>query len=443
MANNVYVWSGASGTGSGTSWANAFLTLATAFAGSAAGDVFFVAQDHAETQAAALSLTCPGTAAAPSTIYCVNRAGSVPPVAADLATTATVSTTGASTLNLSAGYFGYIYGITFLAGSAANSASITLQAPLIRTENVGFVVNNTNTSPSINWGLSTANTPCRLVFGNGTTFKFGNVLNSIHVQSCKATWSGVNSGIAGTIIPTTLFSGAISYGAVVVVDGVDLTPFATGKVLVSANIASPTNFFFFNVKLAAGLTLAGTPSVPGGMTADFVGADSSPTTDQAARFRYEGTLTIENTVVLSGGATNGEVAFSWKIITTANAKQILPFEAFPIYRWVETGAAVTINVEMLNDGVTLTNAEAWIDVEYLGSSATPQGFAASSGLANPLSVPVAVPGSSAVWNTTGIATPIPQKMSATFTPLIAGYVKVTPKLARPTKTFYIDAAANP
>jgi hypothetical protein len=37
---SYYVWSGATGTGTGASWANAYTTLTLAFSGKLAGDIF-------------------------------------------------------------------------------------------------------------------------------------------------------------------------------------------------------------------------------------------------------------------------------------------------------------------------------------------------------------------------------------------------------------------
>ena len=74
---NWYVWSGATaGGGTGADWANAYLTLQAAVTGKTAGDVFYVAHDHSQTQASALTITFPGTEAIPNRVYCVNRAGS-------------------------------------------------------------------------------------------------------------------------------------------------------------------------------------------------------------------------------------------------------------------------------------------------------------------------------------------------------------------------------
>ena len=56
---SYYVWSAAAGTGTGASWANAYPDLTAAFSGKVAGDVLFVAHDHAESTASAVTLTSP------------------------------------------------------------------------------------------------------------------------------------------------------------------------------------------------------------------------------------------------------------------------------------------------------------------------------------------------------------------------------------------------
>ena len=43
-----YVYSGAGGSNNGSSWANAFTTLTTAFVTEVAGDTLYVAHDHVE-----------------------------------------------------------------------------------------------------------------------------------------------------------------------------------------------------------------------------------------------------------------------------------------------------------------------------------------------------------------------------------------------------------
>src|SRR5262245_57755290 len=121
---SYYVWSGATGSNNGSSWANAFTTLTTAFATEVAGDTLYVAHDHAESTAGAVTLTSSGTLASMTKVICVDRGGSVPPVAADRRATAQVITTGANTMALN----GTVHydGIIFNCGTGASAAPLTV-----------------------------------------------------------------------------------------------------------------------------------------------------------------------------------------------------------------------------------------------------------------------------------------------------------------------------
>ncbi|RUX97165.1 hypothetical protein, partial [Mesorhizobium sp. M7D.F.Ca.US.004.01.2.1] len=123
-----YVRSAAAGSANGTSWANAYTTITSAFAAGAAGDTYYVSEDHAESTASNVAPNSKGTLANPTFAICVDHTGSVPPVVADLRTTAQVNTTGFSNAIFFNGSTVY-YGIIFTSGSAsitlASSSAIT------------------------------------------------------------------------------------------------------------------------------------------------------------------------------------------------------------------------------------------------------------------------------------------------------------------------------
>src|SRR3990167_6093507 len=116
---NIYVRStDGNDADDGTTWALADATLTGAAAADVAGDVIWVSQVHAESTAAAITFNWDGTAAAPIRVVCGNDAAE-PPTA--LATTATVTTTGNSTITCQSGIdYVYFYGIKFNSGSAAS-----------------------------------------------------------------------------------------------------------------------------------------------------------------------------------------------------------------------------------------------------------------------------------------------------------------------------------
>src|SRR5262245_7581706 len=114
---SYYVRSGASGANNGTSWTNAYTVLGTAMSGKAAGDTFYVSEDHAESVGSSQTYAL-GSVANPCRILCVNHSGSVPPVSADLRTTATITVTGSFNINLNGIYL--VHGITFIASGSGN-----------------------------------------------------------------------------------------------------------------------------------------------------------------------------------------------------------------------------------------------------------------------------------------------------------------------------------
>jgi len=117
--SNLYVRStDGSDADNGTTWALAKATVAGASGVDAAGDVVWVSQVHAESSAAAQTCNWAGTAGSPVKIICGND-GAAPPTS--LATSATVTTTGASSIVWNG--FTYTFGIAFFIGSGNNAAT--------------------------------------------------------------------------------------------------------------------------------------------------------------------------------------------------------------------------------------------------------------------------------------------------------------------------------
>lgn len=124
---NQVVWTCIKATGTAfAAWGAPHARLRKAYTATwgAAGDWFYIGDDHAETEAAAMSLTSPGTFALPCRVICVSHTGSTPPVSADLATTATISTTGTNGLSITSGS-AYHYGIIFNCGTGSSSVSLS------------------------------------------------------------------------------------------------------------------------------------------------------------------------------------------------------------------------------------------------------------------------------------------------------------------------------
>ncbi len=432
---HVYVRSGAAGAGTGADWANAYTTLAAALAAKLAGDDFWVAADHAETGAAAttITLTAPGTAASPNRIICVNHAGSVPPVAADLATTATIasSTTGQITF---LGNF-YAYGISFNAGTGASGTGISLGTTANHHQtfescNLSLLATG---SASIAIGTSGSSNIATQVNWLNTKIRFSAVGQSIAPGSGVLRWVGSSVDVAGTI-PTNLFN-ASGLRALVYVSGVDLSAIGAGKTLVGAQ-SSYGQFIFSECKLHASLgTKAAQATVPTSRIT-FVRCNSGAVNYSYDVSDYYGAMSIENTIVLTGGASDGTNSFSHKLITTANAKWITPFRADPIQFWQETvGAPITVTLQGIWGGGSVpNNDDIWMEVEYLGDAGSPVTTLVNCSKASTLATNAALPAGAGTWggSTTKFA------LAVTFTPAMKGPVSITLIAAAASSTFYVD-----
>jgi hypothetical protein len=429
-----YVYSGAAGSNNGSSWANAFTTLTTAFATEAAGDTLYVAHDHAETTAAAITLTSSGLLANPTKVVCVNRSGSVPPVSADRRATATVSTTGASNITFN-GYTHYD-GVIFVAGNAANNANIILPNTAIhslRFDNCSLRLGTTGTTQRI--FIANGALGGTYVELNNTTVSFAHTGQSIDIAG-MVSWRNTPSAVIGSAVPSFLFTLNSARGGYVECFGVDLSALGSGKAIVSATGGGSTAnvFRFLDCKLDAAVTKSGAPASHGSTVIDFVRCGASGVNYNVFRQRLMGTLDQETTVVRVGGATDQTTPISWKVVTTANCHYTLPFECPPVAIWNDTtGSAVTATIECI--GAALPNDdEVWLDLEYLGSGSSPQGSFVNDGKADLLVAAAAQTSSSETWGGSTAAF----KLAVTFTPQQKGWVYARVKCAKASSTFYID-----
>lgn len=439
---NVYVYSGAAGAGTGADWANAYTTLAAAFVAKAAGDDFWVADDHAESQASAMALTSPGTAASPCRVFCVRRTGgSVPPVSADLRTTATITTTGGNGLVFTGGKSTVYDGITFSGGSggvtSGVSCPVSTSAPTyIRFRNCALKKGGTGAG-FIDFFVSGSGQAARFDLIN-TTLQFGNVGDTFAVGNAVVRWMNTLSAIAGATIPTNLIGGAGGNPGRIEMIGVDLSAIGSGKNLVDLSQSGCHQLVLIDCKLGAGVGISsGSVNGHGGATVRLVNCDSADTLYRYYEQTYQGTLTHETTIVRTGGASDGVTPVSVKAVSTANSKRYSPLECEVEEVFNETvGNPITVTVEIVNDGTTLKDDEVWLEVEYLGTLSYPLGNYANDGPADPLAAGTNQPTSSVTWTTTGLTSPVKQYASVTFTPQHRGVIRPKLMVAKASQTLY-------
>lgn len=427
-----YVYNGGSGAG-GTSWATAYTTLTAAFSGHAAGDTYYVAHDHNESTAAAITLTSLGTIVSPTKVICVNRAGSVPPVSADLRTTAQINTTGSNAhINIGAGVT-YWYGIKFQVGSSTLAASFnalsTGDSNYPRFENCAITLNNSSASSRVTLASSSTSKGGLIHFLN-CVFTFGSNSNQgfSSTGSLEAIIIG-GSVVVGASIPLVLFNPpAETFRAI----GVDFSAITATRTLIGAGTKYST--LLQDCKLASGVTVATTPTTLS-QSVYLVRCDSGDTNYRQELYRYTGTLTTETTIVRTGGASDGTTPISWKIVTTANSEWVKPFECPPRVIWNDTTGSRTVTVYGIwGGGAVPLNDEIWFEVAYLGTSGFPIASIATTNKADILATGANTTADSSTWG--GSTTDF--KMQVTFTVNEKGPLMVIVKVAKLSSTFYID-----
>lgn len=428
----------AGGAGTGADWANAYTTLVAAYAGMAAGDTLWWADDNAESVAVTTNLTSPGTVNNPCFLYCVDHTVASPGPG-DLKLGSTYTVTGNSSLGLLGSF--YSYGINWILSPGANAQPLNIDTSAVShsiTIEAGSLQHLATVSANIVVGNTSAVSACNLKLIN-STLSVGNVGSAFALRGTNFVWLNTASAIQGATIPTSLFKATASGGnlatfSAVTIEGVDLSAMGSGKTIVAA-FAAGTRYSLIRCKLGASVTIAATPSTTGLGYVDAIQCDSGATNYFQSRFRYEGTLTQETAIVRSGGASDGTTPLSWKIASTANSKWLTPFESFPIAIWNDTvGSPVTATVEIVAAGA-LNNDDVWLEVEYLGDAASPQASFANSTKANNLATGTALAASTATWASSPGA---PQKLSVTFTPQMKGDVVCRVYVGKAAQTVYVD-----
>lgn len=429
----LYVKSGSSNTAPYDTWAKAATTLAVAAAASAAGDTIYVSNNHSETQASTLTVTFPGTVSNPSFVICADD-GAAPPTA--LSTTGAISTTGNTSINVNGSV--YCYGLQFTSSDGTGFGGIAVNLAASNHayyENCLFYTRGSNGGTVNLASLAT----CYTVLKNCT----------FRISSTSGGLSGATLGVgriiggqwhASTSSPTTLFTSALN-GRVFFEDH-DLSNLAAALNLESNLANSYTAIELRNVKMPAswsGVLFSSALARQMELCGIF-NTDNAATNYYLWVENYGGSVKHDTATYRTGGA-NGVTSMSWKLVTNANTKwptsNILKTPQMAIYNAV-AGSPITITVDILFDSVTnLTDKEIWIEVDYMGSSATPLGTHVSDAAADFLTTAADQTASSATW-TNSMGNPNKQKLSVTFTPQMAGLIFARVYMAKASATIYVD-----
>lgn len=414
-------------TGSNTSpydtWAKAATTLQAACTGSANGDRIFVSSAH--TQSATNYTNAFGaasTSAIPAQIYSVNDSAE-PPTA--LAAGATITTTAGRLIWNNIG-FTRVSGLTLASGG--DLLTFFGSRPIF--ENCTFRLNVSGAQIHTNDNAPVSDIRWVNCWFNPT------FSNQVITSAGGLIWTG-GGLLAGSAAITSL----LGVGrAPMYLDSLDLSA-AASNLDISTSGDSRAFARISNSKLPASWTgdVQGGGVIGIGSRFEMFNCDSGSTNYRLRIRDYAGTIRDETTIVRTGGASDGATPLSWKMVSNTNASfGVSPLRSSDIAVWNDAvGNSKTVTIEVITDNVTLTDKECWLDVVYLSETGNPLGTIASDACGL-LSTPANQTGSSETWTTTGLTTPIKQKLSVTFTPQKVGFIYAVVHLARASTTVYVD-----
>lgn len=443
----IYVRSSdGSDSDNGSTWALAKATLEGAAAIDAAGDTIVLASGHSESKSSAMTLNFAGTQSNPTRVLSVSDAAEPPDT---VSSGASVNTTGGSTIYV----FGsaYIRLLTISAGSGVTNGVLNINTYADRPNSVQ-VYDNCALSVAATGGSAAVYVNFAGAASNAVDCRTEFIDTSVQTASTSCpyvvqaigwfTWNGGSclGGGSSTSSLVDFKSGLSGRPAYCEINGVDLSARPSGSNIFSTAGSMACNVSIRNCKLPAswsGGLVSGTLAI--GDRFELHNCDSGATNYRLWTETYYGSVRDETTIVRTGGANDGTTGFSWRMVSNANANPVVGWVRSPeIAVWnTVTSGTVDVTVETITDNVTLTDAECWIEVSYLGNASQPIATIATTRHANPLTAATDNPSSSATWGGS-LGAPKKQKMTATISPRMKGYIQVRAVLAKASTTVYVD-----
>lgn len=429
-----YVRSTNGASGDGLSWASAKLTIKEAVdIPLLPGDTVFVSKDHAESATAAKNWTFPGTPNQPNRVICVADDSANPTTLA-----ATASLPGGTTTTTTPRMEGsvHLYGLQMTYNVATTigfmNSGTTDAVEIFEKCTLNVITTSSSTYPYIGNSGSTNAARSRMLWLDTDLRLAGGGQRLVLYQ--ELTWRG-GALLPGGALSYLLAIGAQGRSCPVLIEGVDLIGLDTMSDLVLGSSATG-RVMFRNCKLPAnwaGNLVQG--AIDPGLRVEMHNCDSGATNYALRVAAFSGTIRSETAIVKTGGASDGSTGVSWKIETNANPTPgSLGLETPEFIKWnTAVGTELTVSVDVLADSGTLTNAEVWLDVQYMGASSSPKGsFVSSRATLVAATVPVSV----ATWPAGGARTP--QRLSVKFTPQKAGAIHCRVVLAKPNASVFVD-----
>jgi hypothetical protein len=313
-----------------------------------------------------------------------------------------------------------------------------------RFEDCLLALGSTGAANTFNFGTNagTALTTAVIELIN-TPLSFGAAGQKVNLRTATVLWRNTPNAIAGTV-PTTLAATIANAFPSWDLQGVDLSALGSGKTLFDVSASSMGTVHLLDCKLGASVAITtGAISGPNGFSVTMTNSDSADTIYRLFRQDYRATEQHETTIVRSGGASDGTTPFSRKVVTTSGVGPDTFYRSQPILFFNSITGSQTITVPVLTDNITLQDADAWLEVEYLGTIGNPLGVFADDRVSSPDFSAAAnqTADSASSWTTTGLGTPVKQTLDVAVTAAKAGLMRAYVCIAKPSVTVYWDPRA--
>lgn len=348
-----YVWSGATGAGTGADWTNAFTTIAAATAvATTANDIIKVNVTHTE-----MVITIAFGASVSLIVVDKDASDAYTPM-----TTGGLTLTGANNGALTGANFRVLVaGLRWISSASGTPRNFRLgNSDGMHTvfEDCRFGFSSTGASNTIRLGgegdqqTFVSFRRCDFSFGAASQF-----------LTCASKTELIGCTLSGTAPTTPLFNFSTTDpgGGDLTAIGCDFSAIGSTE-LVANSTTTAAIARFSQCKLGTSFVMLATQTNLNRSSAEVFAFDCA-SGDTHGLFAYANPM---GSVVSDTGIyfTSGAAAQSWKIVTTANCSFYTPFETPWFGYWNTVTTAITPYVEILRDGsaTAYQDDEVWLDV---------------------------------------------------------------------------------
>lgn len=295
-------------------WKAALPTLACLNSLSAIGDIGFVANNHAESAAVAKAFTFAAQA------ICVDPAGSLPPVQADITIGAVVETTGNNTITIGGGGNPSVQGIKFKCGTGSTGLTSLSFFQNSYLEDCELEIATTNTAARVSVGSISTGVGFTEWVNTKVTFK--NTSQRVEGAFVELLWRDTDTPFGGSV-PSTFLGVITANGSrwLATLRNIDLSSL-TGNLLATATAQL---FTFENCKLNATTVFPATATQRGNLSTVRMHDCDDNSVNVGFNFKERSSNVLcetDGVMYRAGGASDGANSFSYKVTMPNNGQYL-------------------------------------------------------------------------------------------------------------------------